>query len=48
MILPVFPGLSHQDLHLGTPQYATDDPDADMVHIRSLFRGYRGKHRDTE
>lgn len=47
-ILPVFLDYPTKTFTLGTPQYATDDPDADMARIRALFRGYRGKHRNTE
>ena len=47
-ILPVFLDYPTKTFTLGTLQYATDDPDADMARIRALFRGYRGKHRNTE
>ena len=47
-ILPVFLDYPTRTFTLGTLQYATDDPDADMARIRALFRGYRGKHRNTE
>ena len=47
-ILPVFLDYPTKTFTLGTLQYATDDPDADMARIRVLFRGYRGKHRNTE
>jgi 1-acyl-sn-glycerol-3-phosphate acyltransferase len=47
-VLPVFLDYPTKTFTLGTLQYATDDPDADMARIRALFRGYRGKHRDTE
>jgi 1-acyl-sn-glycerol-3-phosphate acyltransferase len=47
-ILPVFLDYPTKTFTLGTLQYATDDPEADMVRIRALFRGYRGKHRNTE
>ncbi|UGB37917.1 1-acyl-sn-glycerol-3-phosphate acyltransferase [Frateuria soli] len=47
-ILPVFLDYPTKTFTLGKPQYATDDPDADMARIRALFRGYRGKHRNTE
>jgi 1-acyl-sn-glycerol-3-phosphate acyltransferase len=33
---------------LGPVVHASDDPEADMVTIRALFRPYRGKHRNTE
>ena len=47
-ILPVFLDYPTRTFTLGTPVHATDDPDADMARIRALFRGYRGKHRNTE
>jgi 1-acyl-sn-glycerol-3-phosphate acyltransferase len=47
-ILPVFLDYPTKTFTLGTLQYATDDPEADMARIRALFRGYRGKHRNTE
>lgn len=47
-ILPVFLDYPTRTFTLGTLQYATDDPEADMARIRALFRGYRGKHRNTE
>lgn len=33
---------------LGPLVRASDDPEADMVAIRALFAGYRGKHRGAE
>jgi len=47
-ILPVFLDYPTKTFTLGTPVHATDDPDADMARIRTLFSGYRGKHRNTE
>jgi 1-acyl-sn-glycerol-3-phosphate acyltransferase len=47
-IQPVFLDYPTKTLTLGVPLHATDDPDADMARIRALFRGYRGKHRNTE
>jgi 1-acyl-sn-glycerol-3-phosphate acyltransferase len=47
-ILPVFLDYPSKTFTLGTLQYASDDADADMARIRALFRGYRGKHRNTE
>jgi 1-acyl-sn-glycerol-3-phosphate acyltransferase len=47
-ILPVFLDYPTKTFTLGSLQYATDDPEADMARIRALFRGYRGKHRNTE
>ncbi|NUR22065.1 1-acyl-sn-glycerol-3-phosphate acyltransferase [Frateuria sp.] len=47
-VLPVFLDYPTRTFTLGTLQYATDDPDADMARIRGLFRGYRGKHRNSE
>ncbi|PWK92339.1 acyltransferase-like protein [Fulvimonas soli] len=47
-ILPVFIDYPSRTFTLGPLQRATDDHEADMARIRALFRGYRGKHRDTE
>jgi 1-acyl-sn-glycerol-3-phosphate acyltransferase len=47
-ILPVFFDYPTKTLRLGEPVYTTDDPEADMVSIRALFRPYRGKRRNTE
>jgi len=47
-ILPLFLDYPTKTFILGTPLHATDDADADMARIRALFRGYRGKHRNTE
>lgn len=47
-ILPVFIDYPSKTFTLGAPQYTSGDDDADMARIRALFRGYRGKHRDTE
>lgn len=33
---------------IGPVVHASDDPDADMIAIRALFRPYRGKYRNTE
>lgn len=33
---------------LGPVVHATDDHEADMLRIRTLFKPYRGKHRNTE
>jgi 1-acyl-sn-glycerol-3-phosphate acyltransferase len=33
---------------LGPLVHASDDPDADMTTIRTMFRPYRGKHRNSE
>jgi 1-acyl-sn-glycerol-3-phosphate acyltransferase len=47
-ILPVFLDYPTKTFTLGVPIRATDDAEADMAAIRALFRGYRGKHRNTE
>lgn len=47
-VLPVFIDYPSKTFTLGAPVRAGDDPEADMAHIRSLFHGYRGKHRGTE
>ena len=47
-ILPVFIDYPSKTFTLGTVMHASDDPDADMAAIRTLFRPYRGKHRNTE
>ena len=47
-ILPVFLDYPTKTFTLGVPVRATDDTEADMQAIRALFRGYRGKHRNTE
>ncbi|MBA2079759.1 1-acyl-sn-glycerol-3-phosphate acyltransferase [Rhodanobacter sp. PCA2] len=47
-ILPVFIDYPSRTFTLGVPQHATGDDDADMARIRALFRGYRGKYRNTE
>lgn len=47
-ILPVFIDYPSKTFTLGVPQYASGDDDADLVRIRALFRGYRGKHRGAE
>jgi 1-acyl-sn-glycerol-3-phosphate acyltransferase len=47
-ILPVFLDYPTKTFTLGVPVRASDDAEADMAAIRALFRGYRGKHRNTE
>ena len=47
-ILPVFLDYPSKTFTLGAPVWTSGDFDADMAAIRALFRGYRGKHRDTE
>lgn len=47
-ILPVFLDYPTKTFTLGEPIRASEDADADMAAIRALFRGYRGKHRNTE
>lgn len=47
-ILPIFIDYPSKTFTLGTPMQASDDPEADMIAIRTLFRPYRGKHRNTE
>lgn len=47
-ILPLYLDYPTKTFTLGTPLRATNDPDADMALIRALYRGYRGKHRNTE
>lgn len=47
-ILPVFFDYPGKTFILGRPVHPTGDLIADMAAIRALFRGYRGKYRDTE
>ncbi|WP_423372997.1 1-acyl-sn-glycerol-3-phosphate acyltransferase [Dyella acidisoli] len=47
-ILPIFIDYPSKSFTLGPLVCATDDHDADMAAIRTLFRPYRGKHRNTE
>ena len=47
-IQPVFIDYPSKTFTLGPLVRASDDPDADMMAIRAMFRPYRGKHRNTE
>lgn len=47
-IQTVFIDYPSKTFTLGPLVYATDHPEDDMANIRTLFRPYRGKHRNTE
>jgi len=47
-IQPIFIDYPSKTFTVGPLQHASDDIDADMARIRALFRGYHGKHRDSE
>jgi 1-acyl-sn-glycerol-3-phosphate acyltransferase len=47
-IQTVFIDYPSKTFTLGPLLHASDDPDADMITIRALFKPYRGKHRNTE
>ncbi|MBQ2510713.1 MAG: 1-acyl-sn-glycerol-3-phosphate acyltransferase [Bacteroidales bacterium] len=45
-IVPAFLDFQHRTIHLGDAFYTTDDADADILYIRSLFSKEMAKHPD--